>query len=48
MGDATRARSPTNTIAKQAALIKQENPIYVTGSGVGAGRRSITKAREKD
>jgi|GEM_PF-5963046 len=34
MGDATRARSPTNTIVKQAALIKQKSPIYVTGSGI--------------
>ena len=48
MGDATRTRFPTDTIAKQAALIKQESPIYVTDSGVRAGRRSITKAREKD
>ena len=34
MGDATRARSSTNTTPKYAALIKQESPIYVTGSGI--------------
>ena len=48
MGGATRARSPTNTTPKYVALIEEKVLIYVTGSGVRAGRRSITKAREKD